>query len=60
MIGEPSQTVLSACGVSKLVRFPCARSTAAWNASLYGLAIKVSEDGPITMYKSGNLVGQMA
>jgi hypothetical protein len=60
MIGEPDSAVLSKCEYTQLQRFPGARSTAAWNASMYGLAIKVSEDGPVSVYKSGKLVGQMA
>jgi hypothetical protein len=41
--------------IIKLKRFSGARSTAAWNASLYGIAIKVSEDGPINIYRYGKL-----
>lgn len=33
--------------------FGGSRSTAAWNASMYGLSLKVSEDGPITIYRLG-------
>jgi hypothetical protein len=29
---------------------PGARSRAAWRASLFGAAVKVSEDGPVTIY----------
>jgi hypothetical protein len=60
MIGEPDATALARVGLTELERFPGARSTAAWNASLFGLSIKVSEDGPITVYKAGRLIGQMA
>jgi hypothetical protein len=60
MIGEPDSAALALGGYVKLERFPGARSTAAWNASMFGLSIKISEDGPVTVYKSGKLVGQMA
>jgi hypothetical protein len=39
--------------------FPGARSTAAWNASLYGTAVKVSEDGPIQIWHHGSLAGSI-
>ena len=35
-----------------------ARSIAAWNASKHGLAIKVSEDGPISLYQKNLLVAE--
>lgn len=60
LIGDPDQAALARSGNAKLIRFPGARSTAAWNASVFGLSIKVSEDGPITVYKAGKLIGQMA
>lgn len=59
MIGEPDSAALASAGHSKLTRFPGARSTAAWNASIFGLGIKVSEDGPISVFAKGQLVGQL-
>lgn len=59
MIGEPSRDALKSAGHSELKRFPGARSTAAWNASIFGLGIKVSEDGPISIFSRGQLVGQL-
>jgi len=56
MISEPSMDALTAAGQNHLKRFPGARSTAAWNASIYGLAIKVSEDGPVDVYEGGKHV----
>ena len=56
MITEPSRLALEKVGVTKLVRFAGARSTAAWNASIYGIAIKVSDDGPVDVYEEGVLV----
>ena len=60
MIAEPNPEALRQSGQTELARFPGARSTAAWNASLLGLSIKISEDGPVTVFKAGRLVGQMA
>jgi DNA integrity scanning protein DisA with diadenylate cyclase activity len=59
MVGDPSLTDVQAVGQTHLQRMPGARSTAAWNASIYGIAIKVSEDGPITIYENGELIGQL-
>ena len=39
MISDPSQTKLAEEGLSERARFAGARSTAAWNASLYGVAV---------------------
>lgn len=58
MVSEPSQAALAAAGVTSLQRFPGARSTAAWNASVHGLAIKVSEDGPVDVYEGGRHIFQ--
>ncbi len=58
MIGDPGEAALQRAGYSQLSRFPGARSTAAWNSSIFGLGIKVSEDGPISVFSSGQLVGQ--
>ncbi|WP_318785550.1 hypothetical protein [Methanimicrococcus hacksteinii] len=56
MIGEPDEIRLNEHGLKNLEVLPGARSTAAWNASIYGIAIKVSDDGPITIYKHGKLI----
>lgn len=56
MIGEPSIGVRTRLGLSDLQRFSGARTTAAWNASLHGLAIKISDDGPVEVYEKGILV----
>ena len=55
MVGEPQPKALASAGLA-LQRFGGARSTAAWNASVYGLAIKVSDDGPVDAYEYGQLV----
>jgi hypothetical protein len=59
MIGEPSLSDCNNAGKENLQRFPGARTTAAWNASIYGVAIKISEDGPITIFEKGNVVLQL-
>lgn len=59
MIGEPGEAALQRAGHSQLSRFPGARSTAAWNSSIFGVGIKVSEDGPISVFSRGQLVGQL-
>lgn len=56
MISEPSADSLRRREIPALQRFAGARTTAAWNASVYGTAIKVSEDGPIEVYNAGSLV----
>lgn len=59
MISDPSQAILAEEGLSERARFAGARSAAAWNASLYGVAVKVSEDGPITVFRRGQLILQL-
>ncbi len=56
MIETPSTELLSTHGFDKPKKFSGARTTAAWNASFHGLSIKVSTDGPIELYKDGNLI----
>lgn len=53
MIKTPSEEKLASLGFDHLRTFPGSRSTAAWNASLFGVAVKVSEDGPISIWKAG-------
>lgn len=59
MIGQPTKERLAELNITKLERFPGARSTAAWNASIYGTALKISEDGPITIFRHGKLIAQV-
>lgn len=59
MISDPSDEELRSNGLSSRERFSGARSTAAWNASIFGLALKVSEDGPVTVYRKGKRVLQI-
>ena len=56
MVADPPPYRLKAAGFSVCKAFAGARSRAAWNASLFGIAIKVSEDGPISMMKAGREV----
>lgn len=60
MIGEPAPAALKAAGHAAPRLFSGARSTASWNASINGLAIKVSEDGPITVLEGGVVIGRLA
>jgi hypothetical protein len=53
MIGDPSPSALAAIGLTDRARHPGARTTAAWNASVYGTSVKISEDGPITVFRNG-------
>ena len=39
--------------------FPGARATAAWNASLFGLAVKVSADGQIIVFSEGKIIWEI-
>lgn len=56
MVATPTVAELAAAGFSQPKTFAGARTTAAWNASLYGISVKVSEDGPITVFRAGKLV----
>lgn len=53
LISEPHEEALELAGHTQLRRFGGGRGTAAWNASIFGLAIKVSEDGPVVAYEKG-------
>jgi hypothetical protein len=59
MVGEPDSHALAVAEQAGLKRFEGARTTAAWNASVFGGAIKVSEDGLISLFVRGKLVGSM-
>lgn len=59
MIGEPDEKALAPLGMLRLQRLPGARSTAAWNASILGISIQISEDGPISVYSKGILLGRL-
>jgi|GEM_PF-1462490 len=59
MIGQPTQEKLNALELTKLERFSGSRSTAAWNSSLFGTSIKVSEDGPVTIFRHGKIIAHV-
>jgi hypothetical protein len=59
MIKTPSQEKLSSVGLDHLRTFPGSRSTAAWNASLFGVVVKISEDGPISIWKAGKEIARV-
>ncbi len=57
MVARPSCESLHAVTGSDIGKtFEGARSTAAWNASIFGTSLKVSEDGPITIYHQGHRI----
>ncbi|WP_157004556.1 diadenylate cyclase [Brevundimonas nasdae] len=59
MIATPSETDLASAGLARLSSHAGARTTAAWNASVLGTAVKVSEDGPISVFEKGCRVLQI-
>jgi hypothetical protein len=59
MVGDPSPEDCHRVNQAALRRFSGARSTAGWNISIFGLSVKVSEDGPITVFQHGNIVLEM-
>lgn len=59
MVAQPDKSRLLSLSISELERYPGARSTAAINASLFGTSIKISADGPITIFKNGKILGQL-
>lgn len=56
---EPSQSRREELGVKKWPSVPGARTTAARNLSVFGIAIKVSDDGPISVFANGLLVREI-
>ena len=46
-----SPHVIALRNVTQLERFSGARTRAAWNASFTGIAIKISQDGPVQIYR---------
>jgi DNA integrity scanning protein DisA with diadenylate cyclase activity len=59
MIAPPPEDVLRAHGFEQHKSFDGARAKAAWHASFAGTAIKVSEDGPITIWQKGKCIAQI-
>jgi DNA integrity scanning protein DisA with diadenylate cyclase activity len=59
MIGKANDEQLKKIGMTDARVFPGARTTAAWNASLFGVAIKVSQDGQITVFSEGKVIWEI-
>ncbi len=59
MIKPATLERVSQFGFSQLRSFPGARSTAAWNASFFGVTVKVSEDGPVSIWKNGKEIARV-
>jgi len=59
MVQTPAANILRKNGLDALKTFPGARSTAAWNASVFGISIKVSADGPISVWRHGKEIARV-
>jgi len=56
LVTDPPAPRLDDLGLAALDTFPGARATAARNCSIYGVAIKVSDDGQISLFVAGKMV----
>ncbi|RZL33739.1 MAG: hypothetical protein EOP00_32545, partial [Pedobacter sp.] len=56
MIAKANEDQMKKLGIENPSVFPGARTNAAWNASLFGIAIKVSADGQIIVFSEGKTV----
>lgn len=56
LVTDPPAQRLDELGLATLDTFPGARATAARNCSIYGVAIKVSDDGQISLFVAGKMV----
>jgi hypothetical protein len=60
LVAPPLPEVLRAATGSETSKtFEGARTTAAWNASVFGTSLKVSEDGPITVFRHGEQIARI-
>jgi len=59
MVQPPTAEILKQNGFDALRTFPGARSTAAWNASVFGTSIKVSADGPVSVWRHGKEIARV-
>lgn len=59
MVTDPPDERLRELSITRRFRGAGARETAAWGASLYGLACKVSSDGPVTFYFHGEVIARL-
>lgn len=60
MIGKTSEPQMEKLHIEEAKVFPGSRTTASWNASLFGLAIKVSSDGEIIVFSEGKKVWEIS
>ncbi len=59
MVGKANDEQMNKLGIEEAQVFPGARTTAAWNASLFGIAIKVSADGQIIVFYEGKIIWEI-
>ncbi len=59
IIADPPIDRVRALGFERPHRGSGARETAAWNASLHGLSVKVSADGPIEFFLNGSVIASL-
>jgi len=59
MIGKANEEQMKKLGISEQIVFPGARTNAAWKASLFGIAIKISVDGQIIIFSEGKIVWEI-
>jgi hypothetical protein len=59
MVADPAIERVKELGFRQPYRGFGARETAAWNASLYGIAVKISADGPVTFYRHGKVIASL-
>lgn len=59
MIGKVNEEQMKKLSIPEQIVFPGARTNAAWKASLFGLAIKISVDGQIIVFSEGKTVWEI-
>ena len=59
MVGVSKEKISEKYGNSPRPTYSGARTTAARESSLYGTSIKVSEDGPISIWHHGDLIAEV-
>lgn len=59
MIAKANEEQMKKLSIDNPQVFPGARTTAAWNASLFGIAIKISADGQIIVFSEGKKVWEI-
>jgi DNA integrity scanning protein DisA with diadenylate cyclase activity len=56
ILAPDESVLLKKTNVTTLKTFPGARTTAAYKASFFGVAIKISKDGPVSIWRDGEEV----